>query len=542
MPILHQLNTIFHDKIPLFILINFIMLIILIYFNRDYIKKFLLKINKRTWYILVLIFFIALMIRIFIPPHAHIIYMDEQLYMEAGKNMLQTGSQGESFLESIGWPFILSIAFGIFGISNWVALYASTLLGALTIFNIFFLTFIITQRKNLSLMSALLFSLFPAHIVWSGSAKPNVASLFFITLTIFFCFLYYKNKRNSLLWLALISFAFASQFRRENYIFLLLFLFGCFIYHKKFFKNINFKFILPWLVLIVLSSANFIQVLDKQLSINFVELETSGKQTGANWSFNNLIYNSLNYGIYIFNSEFQPLLFTFLFVIGAIYMLFKQRKEALFLTAWFSLLWLIYFFSQFQITGGTPILGKTRYFMTFYPITIIFAIYGILLIKNLISSKIKNSKIKKTILILIMIILMISFIPHTIKASTWFDFKELIIAQGLETKIPELAEKDIPSDCIIVAVMPIVLESTTNLKVIEIDYFLEQKSLQKEIFNKTNCILFFEDVYCLYFCCSDRTDEDREQCQNIKENYDLEPYKSYTEAHMKYTFYKIYPK
>jgi len=332
--LLHQLNSVFHDKIPLFILINFVLLIILIYLNWNYLKKFLLKIDKKTWYILILIFIIALSIRIFVPPHHHIMYIDEAWYMEAGKDMLQTGNQGD-YPKSIGWPFILGIVFGIFGINNWVALYTSTLFGALTIFAMFFMVFIITKRKDLSLISALLFSLFPAHIMWSASAETNITSLFFILLTIFFCFLYYQNKKNSLLWLSLVSIAFTVQFRPENYLLIPLFIFGCILYDKSFFRKINFRFVLPFLVMLILSFANLVQVLDFQSSSNWIESDTYGGKTGDNWSASNLFQNSLKYGVNIFNNKYQPIIISFLFVLGLFYMFHKQRKESLFLSVWF---------------------------------------------------------------------------------------------------------------------------------------------------------------------------------------------------------------
>jgi len=527
---LSHLNALFHDKIPLFILINFILLIILVYFNREHIKKFLLKIDRKSWIILALIFFAALTLRIMIPPHHHIMYIDEAWYMEAGKDMLLTGNQG-GYAKSIGWPFILRIVFGLFGISNWVAIYTSVFLGALTIFNMFFLAFIITKRRDISLVSALLFSLFPTHIRWSATAENMVASLFFIPLTIFFCFLYYRNKKTSLLWLSAVSLAFTAQFRPENYIFIVLFLLGCALYGHQFFKKLNLKFIAPWLILVILALPNLIVVLDFKLSTNWIESDTAGEQTGSNWSFHNLVYNSSNYGIYIFNSKFQPIIFSFLLMTGLIYMLYKQRKEALFLITWFCLMWFVYFFSWFQTLGGMDILSKTKYLMSFYPITVIFAVYGILLIKNLLPLKIKIFKIKRLILPIITVILVILFIPYSIQASTYFRSD----AHKLETKIPELAEKDIGDKCIIIANLPTILKSTTHLNVEDIGYFLTYKSFQEDILNKSDCVLFFEDIYCLDFDFGGF----KEKCQNIKKDYILEPYISYSESDKTYTFYNV---
>ena len=163
-----QLALIFHDIIPFFILINFIILTYLIYFNRNNLKNFFLKIDKRTWILLFIIFVFALTLRIVLPLHYQRMWIDEAHYMETGKNMLQSFDQG-NYIKSIGWPFLLSIAFWIFGVNTYVGLYFSTFLGALTVFNVFFLSFIITKQKNLSLISALVFSLFATHITWSAS-------------------------------------------------------------------------------------------------------------------------------------------------------------------------------------------------------------------------------------------------------------------------------------------------------------------------------------------------------------------------------------
>ena len=529
MSLIGKLSSIFHDKVPFLILINFILLIVMIYLNKEYIRKLLLKIDRKTWFFLVLIFMMALLIRIFIPPHQHIMYIDEAWYMEAAKNMLQTGSQNY-YIRSIGWPFILTIAFGIFGISNWVALYASTVLGALTIFNVFLLTFIITKHKSASLISALLFSFFPAHIRWSASAESIVPSLFFITLTLFFCFLYYTNKTKSLLWLSLISMAFAIQFRPENVVYPVLFLFGCILFDKKFFKKIDIKFVLPFLVLLLLSFANFTQDLDFYLSTDWTEDDSNGELVGDNFGFQNLVLNSSEYGKYLFNNELQPVIFTFLFIIGLLYMFHKQKRESLFLLGWFCLLWFVYFFSYQTAGGGTHYMAKTKFFVSFYPITVSWGVYGILLIKDFLSTKIKSPKVKKLILSLVIVLFAISFIPYSIKASTWFADP----AHKLETKIPELVEKDIPHDCVIIANYPTILKSTTDFQVIDVKLFLDNRQNQEKIFSNTDCVLFFEDLTCELW------EFEGKQCKKIKDNFLINEFISYEEKDVKYTFYKIF--
>ncbi len=524
--LVHSLNNIFHSTIPLFILINFILLIICICLNLSYFRSFFKKISPQTWILLFIIFFLALILRIFLVSHYHIMYIDEWLYMRAGKDILLDSSQYE-YLKSIAWPFILTISFGIFRISNWVALYISSILGALTIFNIFFLSFLISKNEKLSLISASIFSLIPVHLKWSGSAETNVPSIFFITMALFFCFLYYQKKSNSLLWLSLISLAFVAQFRPENYIFPVLFLLGFFIFRINILKKLNFKFVLPLILLIILSSANLFQVLDYQLSTNWIESDTRGIQSGNNWSLSNLINNSINHGIHYFGDKYHPGFYSILFIFGAIFMFFKNRRNFYFLATWFSILWLVYFTSWFQTLGGS-----SRFFISFYPITVIFASYGFFLIYQILSFKIRLKKIKIGTTLLLATVLFLSFIPF-INNSLGMGI-HLNSGRQLETKIPELAEKEIPSNCLIVANFPMILQSTTNLNVVNIDLFLKNKEYSQRLLSKTNCLLFFED-----YCCLDWSKKMREKCKKMHSEYQLTPYLVFSNELKTYTFYKI---
>jgi len=596
MPFIDQISDMFHNKIPVFILINFILFIILIYLNREYIKKIFFKIDRKTWIFLILIFIFALLIRIFVPTHAHIMYLDEPWYMYAGKSMLETGSQLD-YDKSIGWPFILSIFFSIFGVNNYVALYASTLFGSLTVFSMFFLTFLITKRQDLSLISAFIFSLFPIHIIWSASAETNVTSVFFITLNLFFCFLYYQNQKNSLLWLSLISLSFISQLRPENYIFPLLFIFGCILYIKDFFKKIDFKFVLPFIILVILSLPNMIGVFDHLSSINWNESDSSGKITGDNWSFSNLINHSIDYGVPLFSYQNQSVIILILLVIGFYYFLFQQEKDSLFLFIWFILLWIIYFASW-------PVGGYERLYLSFYPIFSLFASYGVLWLIN-IYQRISQKYINLIYFFIVFVVFISSF-------SYMFNDKSLYSDEShiLETKIIEFAEKDIPSNCLIVSLYETVLESTTNLNVTTIDNFIKKNNIKIsnpdldenhsihftlsnndtsdkecyselvikykndsnsiEIYNgivqqnkslnfdfhikeipegdsiinvetyckntEIKCLLFFDDMMCSFFKTN------KEKCYIIKDNYNLKPYKLYTEGKQTYGFYGIFIK
>jgi len=439
-------------------------------------------------------------------------WTDEALYMEAGKNILLIGNQ-ENYQKSIGWPFILALVFGLFDINSLVALYLSSVFGALTIFSIFFLTFILTKHKLISFISAIIFSIFPTHVYWSGSAETNIPSLFFVTLTLFFCFLYYKCKKTSLLWLSIVSLAFITQFRGDNLIYPVLFLFGCWLFNKNLFRKISFKSILPWLLLIILSFPSLIQTLILYYSDSLeYELLAQGK------SFDGLIY----YIDYIFNSNFlfQSLslfiIITLLSFIGFLYCIMEKRKEIYFLIIWFIP---IYFVAGLTLNASIIAGSVERIALNFLPITSIFASYGGLFIQNKLKIM-RKPLVKSTLLFIIILIIILLSIPSLLLQN----FKPPFF---LETKIPEQAEKDIPKSCVIIAPHPEILTATTDLKTINIVTFLKEKDYGKKILEANDCVLFYEGLFCL-----DNNNDIINTfglCKEMHKEYQLQPYKSYKE-------------
>jgi 4-amino-4-deoxy-L-arabinose transferase-like glycosyltransferase len=437
--------------------------------------------------------------------------------MEAGKNMLHTGLQGY-YPRSIGWPFLLSFAFAIFGLNPFVALYGSSVLGALTVINIFLLAFVLTRNRYLGLVSALVFAIMPMHIVWSASAETSVPSLFVITLTMIFCLLYCEKPTGRLLWLAALGLSFATMFRPENYIFPVLFLVGIWLFQKKF----EMRLLLPLLVLALLALPNFVVVLNQHTSINFTENDSQGAITGSNFGFRNLLNNSLAYARYFVNGTFDPLLFGLLLIFGVLAMFLKERRNALFLVSWYLLLWFVYFFAWFRTLGGSPDLwAKARFFMMFYPVAVIFASYAVNSLQDLVPRPV--SMLRLFIMPIFAIALVITSFQH------YGGLQKEDPTLRLMTAIPELAERDIPSDCVIVLNAPELLSATTFLKTLKTSDFLFEPN------RRHGCVLFFEDATCLDFGGK----EDYAQCTQVKELCSLELYKSYQLEQWKYSFYLI---
>lgn len=509
--------------VPISILINFILCGCLLHYNRKYFFAFLARVDKIIYGKLFVVFLIALFVRLFIPPIQHIMYVDEPWYMEAAKNILHNFNQGD-YPKSIGWPLLLAYFFLFFGVNNWVALYAMIFIGALMTVALFFLSSIVVHDRKMGLLAALFIAFYPVHIRWSASAETNVVSLFIVCCAFIMVFFYYQKRTLPLLWLAMAAVSFAAQFRPENYALFLVFLFGDFLYGRKWiFENIKY-YLLAWVVFLLLSAPNLIHILKLYLFSNFLESDSHGLVSGKNWSLHNLIINTKNYGIDILAGEYQPVFISFFGLIGSIVLWVKERRLLIFLVFWAVLFYLIYFSSWLQTMGG-----RERLFMMMYPSIIILSAVGLGCVLDLILEKLERFPLKCVVFDLSIIVLILLFIPYAKKASVMFNGKELL----LETKIPEMAERDIPDSCVIVANWPTILKSTTDLQVIDARGFLQSQTYQKEIFAQSGCVLFFEDLTCRLW------PDERNYCLKIKKQFGMKEYRMYDEGLERFGFYQL---
>jgi len=505
---------------PFFLILNFILVLLFFYLCRNDFSVFFKKISKRTWMILFLIILLASFLRIIVAPHQTMMFEDEGWYRGTAIKFLDIDINyfRDGIYKSLGWPFIISLGFLIFGKIALVANYLSSFLGVLTVFNIFFIAFLLFNNEKIALWSSFLFSLIPMHIIWSGSAETNVASLFFITLTVFVFSLYFKKKKENLFWLSLLVLVFTFQVRPENHFLLLLFPLGLLIFNVYSFKKKTIsKFVIGKLILIFLifliCVPNLINNLDHYISAQWNKIDTGGTIIASNWSINNLRHNLLDDFPNLFNDYYHPLLFSIFFFIGLYFLFSKNKKNFLFLGFWFLIFFFIYFISW-------PALGpKTRLFIAFYPITTIFAAIGI----NSLLDLIKNSSFRKFIVIVLALSFLISFSFYLRKEIVRINF---YLDGKMQTNLINLAEKNIPKDCAILANLPDMLVTVTGSEIFDLNKFLKNKRYREKIKNNSECLLFFKDYTCdssMQFVFTWG-----KNCSTLEEDYELKPFLNYS--------------
>jgi hypothetical protein len=511
------MDSITHSMVVPFCLITLFLLILLIYMNRSSFNRMIRRVDKKTWVILFIIFLSALGVRLFLTPHFHMVWFHEFLYMQAGKEILQTGYQGD-YIKSIGWPVVLSGIFRIFGTSNYVALYASSVIGALTVIMVFLLAYAMTRNQGLSIIAAIIFSLYPAHVLRSGSAETNVVSLFFVTLAFFFEYIYYVEKKDSIFWLSLISISFASLFRPENYWLFPLFLVGCILYVPRFLAGIGKTKISALAIAFGLSIPNLFSIIE----LFSVYVWFPGKVEASIWSIHNILVNSPVLARDLFFGRSAPFFLIPFLIVGAYYLFFLQKKHLIFLGSWFIFNWIIISLSSFIMLGGPE-----RLFINFYVVCSIVIAYGILALSTNISRLCKRPTIAIILPIAILLLIAVYSVPlYSSPMTTQYDILKL------ETDVIEQAERDLPSECVIVTTLPVVLTSTTDLKVYDWPDFVRYERQQIQL-NSSGCVLFYDGFAC----------QDYEmfpvECKRYKEMFMFEEYKSYNNSRARSTFYRI---
>ena len=207
------------------------------------------KVSKKTLFILIAIFIVALALRLFYIDHIHQHFNDEYSYKEVSNTLYSQ----QTFCECLdpqagvcddcippiwapGWSFVLSFTY-LFNPGYNALFFVNSVLGALSIFLMFIFVYIVSKKESLALIASLLLAVIPVHLKFSGSMTSEISSLFFILLLFIFSYLYIKKNSFNLLALTAITLIIVVQFRFEAVFFIPLTLWFIYLYDKNFKKT-----------------------------------------------------------------------------------------------------------------------------------------------------------------------------------------------------------------------------------------------------------------------------------------------------------------
>ena len=514
------------QHIELFVLMFSIL--ILLSLNLKTIKKHLMNIKKKTWILLIIVFMLALFFRLS-GDHNHMIFYDEHYLNTIGRNILLHNIAGQCSYISFtsdklhcniiqpftGWSIIISTAYFLFGVGEHVTLYLTSLIGSLTVFLIFTLSYLLFRKESYSLMAAFLFAISMTPTIWSRSSISNIVGLFLILSIFIVQLIYCIDRRSGLNLITVLLFAFSIQTRIEYMMYLPVMIIIYFLFIRCFRKNIfRPDFFKPWLLFFALMVFYVPQVIMILFNYRNIYPAKFSEIFGANLNF-------------FLRQVYYPNFLQIFLMVGLVYSFIRWKKQLLIMFLLYMITLLVYS-STYQMFS--------RYYLLNLICIMLMQSIGVCVILDFIISHVEKQKGLINALLVAFTIILI-FIPSygmIKRGNIIFDY------QVLTLNIPRSAESRLDNGCFIItnSLDEVTFSSGTVLRTMLITSFIPYARYNVWIFDKKYnvCFLYYEGMGCKGPLDSDMT---RKDCNTMRDAFDLKPVHSYKRGLLNYGFYKI---
>jgi 4-amino-4-deoxy-L-arabinose transferase-like glycosyltransferase len=483
---------------PIFLTVNFVLIVITLILNLSEIKKILKPVKRNTWIILLLILIAGFILRMYFTPHTHRVYFDEDIYLDIGKEILKDKKaclcnygDYKGCYDCIlmkwpsGHPFTFAVAFMFFGVSENVAFNLSVLLGTLSILLVFLVGYLISKKQEIGLYSALLLAFVPMIIEWSGTVAAEPYYIFYTLLAVFSFFLLLKKEKWSTYLLAASAVALASQFKAESGAVLAVVGFLIILFDKKLKTRINSpKFLISCIILFTLITPYAIHVYHASKTDPW---GASGQKFGFDFVVKNASDNAWFWITGYENIE-HPFVFTIFAIIGLIYTLIKKRNVFVFLVLWFSIFFGIYaFFYAGSVRYGTDV----RYTLNGYSPFVILGGYGLYFIHKQLAKKLKKDIVIFALFFLIVIVTFYFYLPSVSTPAE--KIMEANQARKYHDHFLEYAS-NLDKNCYILSHVPsmYLIIDKGSLQT----WNGQNENIMRELFKKSDCVIFDDGFWC----------------------------------------------
>jgi hypothetical protein len=332
---------------PQFLWLGFALLITGLLVCRDDIRLLLGRFSRSEWLGMLGVAILAFALVQGVARPIHRIFYDEDIYEAIGLNiahnniasMTHEGRWNYGHFDSLrreynkepnGWPFLLNIAYRVFGPSETASFQLTHILFAVSCLLIFLTTAMLFKNPIAGLYAAATYALIPENVRWFSTAavEPAAAamSLFAMTAALFF----FQTRTNRAFFLMTVSWAFAAQFRPESIELVLLI---ALIFYLDGWEECKtprlYGFLLLFLVLI---SAHLIHL--------YAMSGESWGSSNAKFSLQYIAHNFRTNTLYYLDNQRFPLIFTLLAAAGMAGSV--QWKSKFYIAVWFALSWGIF--------------------------------------------------------------------------------------------------------------------------------------------------------------------------------------------------------
>jgi 4-amino-4-deoxy-L-arabinose transferase-like glycosyltransferase len=434
----------------------------------------------------------------------------------------------------VAHPFLISIAFFLFGISEIVARHLAIFLASLSVFLVYLSSYLLFKKNEIALFSSLILALLPIHILWSPTMTADLTFSFFVSFLLFFIVLSSKSEDLKIQLLSLLALVLATQAKSEGMVLIPLYFLSQFLLNQKYLATLNNKayYLFVFLSFILLSTY-FLH------TFYAWRVDTWGA-SGEKMSFNYLKQNiSPNIGFWFEMSKekdkwayegkqlYHPIVFTLLSFVGIVF-LFRENKGTLaLLLLWFSSLFLLY--SSFY--AGSVYYGvDVRYVLSQ---TIPFSIlsgYGAFFLSKVLLKVFE----KKLALLLVIFLILISSSFYIPKMYVTDDKIEESYGARLYRKAAILFASNYSDECYFISHVSSIYSwlGKGHLQI----WYVYQPEFEEIV--RSKCVIFDEGYWCAI-----KVNESR-SCLEFGNKYKLELLQRVVDEkeNKVYSFYRVYHK
>jgi hypothetical protein len=169
----------------------------------------------------------------YVAPRTYRIFYDEQIYMNIGQSMAYARSAtscddgraeygeyeivaGQFNKQPNGYPYLVSLVFRLFGVSEWAGMNLNNVLFAFSILLVFAVGYLLFDDWRAGLLAAVVHAFTPKTIVWSNTAAAEPSTMTFALVAVGAVVLHARLRTTASLLLAVTALAFGVQFRLES--------------------------------------------------------------------------------------------------------------------------------------------------------------------------------------------------------------------------------------------------------------------------------------------------------------------------------------
>jgi len=509
---------------------------------------------------LLLILVAGLLLVTQVAPQTHRIYYDEDIYANMAQNIALTGQTGianyavfeygEYFnhwlqynKDPSGWPFLVSLAFQLFGTDETLLFYIANLLYAGGIILVFFITRLIADRDFPGLLAALIFALIPHNLIWSNTGAAEASAAFFGGAVVLCTLVWLRTRAPRHLFLLAVLLPFACTLRQESALIGLWVLAALAVEKIGTAPNFaNFSASSPrfpfatrefWAMGLI-AFAFFIPHLWHLWAV-------SGHSWGADGAKFSLFFFAKNLatnGSYYLDNRAFPVLFTLLAVIGFVAGSGRQGRDArpsgfgavMLMLLWFVVFWGIFLFFY---AGSYRYGADVRFaLLSFMPIAVLAGIGGdAILIKIGTAPNFAGTSPRLPVAVLLVLVLVFS----------WLKFIPLIRLVGQEAWGARYDHdharefiKRIPNRSIVLTHVPTMF-LLWGQNAIQTYAGINNPDIIRDLMTRYDGHVYFHQSYW----CNTLNDSNRLLCEGIRTRYNLEPVATAREQSNEYGLYRM---